>query len=61
MGIDNAYDGSNAPGGADFYSAGRCPIWNACIPIAEEQQNVALQGKNNPDPSETLKAKSEMQ
>ena len=60
MGLDNAYDGSNTPGGADFYSAGRCPIWNICIPIAEEQQNVALQGKNNPDPSETLKAKSEM-
>ena len=60
MGIDNAYEGSNTPGGADFYSKGRCPIWNICIPIAEVQQNVALEGKNNPDPSDTLKAKSEM-
>ena len=60
MGIDNAYEGTNAPGGADFYSKGRCPIWNICIPNAEVQQNVALEGKNNPDPSDTLKAKSEM-
>ena len=61
MGIDNAYEGTNAPGGADFESKGRCPIWNICIPTAEVQQNLALEGKNNPDPSETLKAKSEMQ
>ncbi len=60
MGIDNAYEGSNAPAGADFSSQGRCPIWNICIPLEEVQQNVALQEKNNPDPSYTLKAKSEM-
>ena len=60
MGLDNAYEGTNAPGGADFESKGRCPIWNICIPTAEVQQNVALEGKNNPDPSDTLKAKSEM-
>jgi hypothetical protein len=59
MGIDNAYEGSNAPGGTDFSTTGRCPAWNLCIPQAETQQNNALDGKNNPDPSYTLKAKSE--
>ena len=61
MGIDNAYDGSNTPGGLDFSTTGRCPAWNICIPLAEVQQNLALEGKNNPDPSKTLKAKSEAQ
>jgi hypothetical protein len=60
MGIDNAYEGTNAPAGADFETQGRCPAWNICIPNAEVQQNKALDGKNNPDPSQTLKAKSEM-
>ena len=60
MGIDNAYEGTNAPVGADFYSAGRCPIWNICIPAAEVTKNAALEGKNNPDPSETLRPGSEM-
>jgi hypothetical protein len=60
MGIDNAYDGTNAPADADFETKGRCPAWNICIPNAEVQQNKALDGKNNPDPSQTLKAKSEM-
>ena len=61
MGIDNAYEGSNTPGGLDFSTSGRCPAWNICIPQAETQQNAALDGKNNPDPSKTLKAKSEAQ
>ena len=60
MGLDNAYEGTNAPAGADFETQGRCPAWNMCIPQAETQQNNALDGKNNPDPSMTLKAKSEM-
>ena len=59
MGIDNAYEGSNAPGGTDFSTTGRCPAWNLCIPQTETQQNNALEGKNNPDPSKTLKPKSE--
>ena len=59
MGIDNAYEGSNAPGGTDFSTSGRCPAWNLCIPQTETQQNNALDGKNNPDPSRTLKPKSE--
>ena len=61
MGIDNAYEGSNAPGGLDFSTTGRCPAWNICIPLKEVQQNKALEGKNNPDPSKTLKPKSEAQ
>uniref|UniRef100_UPI00405726C9 RagB/SusD family nutrient uptake outer membrane protein n=1 Tax=Alistipes sp. TaxID=1872444 RepID=UPI00405726C9 len=60
MGLDNAYDGSNAPVGMDFQTEGRCPAWNFCIPVSEVEQNKALEGKNNPDPSYTLKAKSEM-
>ena len=59
MGIDNAYEGSNAPGGTDFSTTGRCPAWNICIPQAETQQNNALKDKNNPDPSRTLQPKSE--
>ena len=59
MGIDNAYEGSNAPGGTDFSTTGRCPAWNLCIPQKETQHNNALEGKNNPDPSRTLKPKSE--
>ncbi|MBR4968949.1 MAG: RagB/SusD family nutrient uptake outer membrane protein, partial [Alistipes sp.] len=59
MGIDNAYEGSNAPGGTDFSTTSRCPAWNLCIPQTETQQNNALEGKNNPDPSRTLKPKSE--
>ena len=60
MGIHNAYDGTNTPAGADFETKGRCPGWNYCIPLAEVQQNVALKGLNNPDPSSTLKAHSSM-
>ncbi len=59
MGLDNAYEGTNAPAGTDFVSEGRCPAWNVCIPISETQQNTALKGKENPDPSYTLAAKSE--
>lgn len=60
MGLDNAYSDTNAPAGLDFFSEGRCPVWNICIPTSEVQHNKALQGKNNPDPSMTLKAKSDV-
>ena len=59
-GIHNGYEGTNSPVGADYETNGRCPIWNICIPLAEVQQNLALDGKNNPDPSNTLKPKTEM-
>ena len=58
-GIDNAYNGHNTPAGLDFETEGRCPAWNICIPQSETQQNVALKDRNNPDPSDTIKAKSE--
>jgi len=59
-GIHNGYEGTNSPVGADYETNGRCPIWNICIPLAEVQQNLALEGKNNPDPSNTLKPKTEL-
>ena len=54
MGIENGYEGTNTPNGQDFQTEGRCPSWNICIPISEMQQNKALVGKNNPDPSATI-------
>ena len=59
MGLHNGYEGTNVPPGMDFETEGRCPIWNLCIPIEETQQNNALVGRNNPDPSLTLKAESQ--
>ena len=58
-GIHNAYEGHNTPAGLDYETNGRCPAWNICIPQTEVDLNVALQGKNNPDPSDTLRAVSE--
>ncbi|MDR0542413.1 MAG: RagB/SusD family nutrient uptake outer membrane protein [Dysgonamonadaceae bacterium] len=46
------YEGTNAP--ADIFKInceGIKPIWNLVIPINEVQANVALEGKNNPDPT----------
>ena len=61
MGIENGYDGTNTPAGMDFQTEGRCPAWNFVIPIDEYQQNAALKDKNNPDPSQTLKPKTELE
>ena len=55
-GIDNAYEGANAQNGWRFKTDHRVPLWNFCIPLTEVQQNVALEGKNNPDPSAALKS-----
>ena len=55
-GIDNAYDGANALNGWRFKTDHRVPLWNLCIPLTEVQQNVALDGKNNPDPSDALES-----
>lgn len=57
MGIDNAYEGSNSNEECRFSTTGRCPAWNFCIPTSAIQQNIALEGKNNPDPTNTLKSK----
>lgn len=49
------YEGTNAP--ADNYKInckGIKPTWNMVIPISEVQANVALEGKNNPNPTKTV-------
>ena len=54
MGINNGYEGTNTAVGARFVTEGRCPAWNICIPRAEVQQNPAMIGFNNPDPSDCI-------
>jgi SusD family. len=58
-GVIQNYDGTNAP--ADIYKI-NCkdikPNWNLVIPINEMQANSALAGKNNPDPTGTVKGPS---
>ena len=41
------YEGTNAP--ADIK-----PIWNLVIPNNETDANVAIQGHNNPDPTQSV-------
>lgn len=58
-GIMQNYEGTNAP--ADIFKincAGIKPNWNLVIPIDEVQANVALKGKNNPDPTAVVKGPS---
>lgn len=54
-GVMQNYEGTNAP--ADIFKL-NCkdikPNWNFVIPISEVQANVALEGKNNPDPTGTV-------
>lgn len=45
--------GSNVPSGARWLTDGRAPWWNMVIFYKETQQNHAIEGLNNPDPSET--------
>lgn len=50
------YEGTNAP--TDNYKInckGGKPAWTLTIPYDEVQANIALTGKNNPDPSDVLK------
>ena len=54
IGINNGYEGTNTAVGARFVTDGRCPAWNICIPRAEVQQNPAMNGFNNPDPSDCI-------
>lgn len=54
-GVMQNYEGTNAP--ADIFKLnckGIKPNWNFVIPISEVQANVALEGKNNPDPTGTV-------
>lgn len=58
-GVMQNYEGTNAP--ADIFKvncAGIKPNWNLVIPISELNNNKALQGWNNPDPSQTVKGPS---
>ena len=51
-GVMQNYEGTNAP--ADIFKInckGIKPNWNFCIPKTEIQANKALEGWNNPDPS----------
>ena len=55
-GVIQNYDGTNAP--ADIFKI-NCedikPTWNFVIPIKEVQANKALDGNNNPDPTNAVK------
>ena len=54
-GVIQNYENTNAP--ADIFKInceGIKPIWNLVIPTTETDANVALQGKNNPDPTQSV-------
>ena len=54
-GVIQNYEGTNVP--VDTYKIncqGIKPNWNLVIPIDEIDSNVALQGMNNPDPSNAI-------
>lgn len=54
-GVMQNYEGTNAP--ANIFKInceGIKPNWNFVIPISELNNNKALQGWNNPDPSQTV-------
>ena len=53
MGV-NTYNSTNYYDGVSIQSDGRLPWWTLCIPQEIVDQNVALQGKNNPDPSTNI-------
>lgn len=51
-GVMQNYDGTNAPSNIfKINCEGIKPWWNLVIPISELNNNRALQGKNNPDPT----------
>ena len=55
-GTRQSYEGTNAPGDAFKLNCnGIKPNWTLVIPRDEVSNNVALQGLNNPDPSNTVK------
>ncbi len=54
-GVCNGYDGTNAPEGYRFNCTGVAPWWNFVIPRSEISANPALQGFNNPDPTQSVK------
>lgn len=56
MSMHNGYAGSNAPSMAQLSTDGRAPWWNCVIPLSAVQQNIGLSGKNNPDPTGTVRS-----
>ena len=48
--------GTNAPPMAQLSTDGRAPWWNCVFPLNAVQQNKALAGKNNPNPTQTVKS-----
>ena len=58
-GVMQNYEGTNAPSNIfKINCAGIKPNWNLVIPIRELNNNKALQGLNNPDPTQTVKGPS---
>jgi hypothetical protein len=55
------YEGTNAPTN-DFKinCKGIKPTWTLVIPNTEVQSNIALEGKNNPDPSSAVQGPTEI-
>lgn len=53
-GMHNGYPGTNVPGDFRLNCTGVCPAWNFVIPKTEINGNPALDGYNNPDPTEAL-------
>ena len=54
-GVMQNYEGTNAPSNIfKINCEGIKPWWNLVIPISELNNNRALQGNNNPDPSQTV-------
>ncbi len=51
MSTRRGYVGTNAPASYRLNTDGRAPYWNFCITRGETQNNTAVAGKNNPDPS----------
>ncbi len=56
MSMRNGDNGTNAPTMAQLTTDGRAPWWNCVIPLTAVQQNKALLGKNNPNPTFTYKS-----
>ena len=56
IGMHNGDTGTNAPPMAQLSTDGRAPWWNCVFPLNAVQQNKALSGKNNPNPTQTVKS-----
>jgi hypothetical protein len=55
IGVNSGFAGTNYDEQRRFKTEGRVPWWTYCIPQGEMQLNTALNMKNNPDPSNSLK------